>query len=162
MARSLPVMVAALVIGCIVVVAGGSGTEDGTRADVALDDTTAPDDGDSALEIESDTIVEAPPPPLNADPTTRGTEFWVGFAENLSLASNGPPEFAFFVSAREATLGHVEVPRTGYSQAFQVGAGEVVKVAMPRRRPRSCRRAPRRRACRPRCRIRPRRRRCTR
>ncbi|MFO0744798.1 MAG: IgGFc-binding protein [Myxococcota bacterium] len=103
----------------------GAVVDGGGDATVASDIPTAPD-GDTAGPSD-----EVHAPELNASPTTTGTEFWVGFMENLSLASNGPPTFAFFVSAEEHTIGHVEVPQTGYSQAFEVGAGEVVKVTMP-------------------------------
>ncbi len=70
-------------------------------------------------------------PLLAQSPTTKGQAFWLGYMENLSLASNGPPEFALLVSSATRTRGTVSVPATGFSFDFEVPAGEAREIAFP-------------------------------
>lgn len=116
-------------------VAAACGDADqGRRSDDGSHDITAEVGGDDVTDTDVVPDVTVVRPELPAAPSTAGIEHWVGFLENLSLASNGPPTFAFFVSApgaSERVIGHAEVPSTGYSQAFEVPVGEVVKVTMP-------------------------------
>ncbi len=44
---------------------------------------------------------------------------------------NGPPAFSIQLTAPTATSGTLEVPATGYSQAFSLSAGEVASVDLP-------------------------------
>jgi len=120
----------------LMIVCAGCGGADHGSADtvVAADETSAEDTADVTIDTAHEVDAPVTHPELAAAPSTRGTELWVGFMENLSLASNGPPTFVFFVSApgaSAAVVGHVEVPQTGYSQAFEVPLGELVKVTMP-------------------------------
>jgi hypothetical protein len=52
-----------------------------------------------------------------------GTRFWIGFMENLTLAFNGPPTFAFRISSPIATSGNIIVPATGLTIPFDIPAG---------------------------------------
>lgn len=52
-----------------------------------------------------------------------GTRFWIGFMENLTLAFNGPPTFAFRISSPIATAGNIIVPATGLTIPFDIPAG---------------------------------------
>ncbi len=56
-------------------------------------------------------------------PSTRGREFWIGFMENLTLAFNGPPEFALLVTADGPTQVEIELPATGLLLSHDVGEG---------------------------------------
>jgi gliding motility-associated-like protein len=70
--------------------------------------------------------------PLQAQsPTTKGREFWLGFMENLALASNGPPEFVILVSATTGARGTVSLPATDFSLDFEVAAGSTREVRLP-------------------------------
>ncbi|MES2591521.1 MAG: PKD domain-containing protein [Bacteroidota bacterium] len=64
-------------------------------------------------------------------PTTRGTEFWLGFVENLDLSGNGQPKFSFFVSCETTTSGAISLPATGYTQPFTAVAGQVTQIFLP-------------------------------
>lgn len=116
-------------IGFIIACGGNDGTVNDTLTDAAdTSDTSA--DGSDASDTGGDEVIE---PTLPTSPSTAGTEHWIAFMENLSLASNGPPVFAFVVSnpSATATTGTVEVPRTGFSKPFAVPAHGVVEVVMP-------------------------------
>ena len=62
---------------------------------------------------------------------TAGTELWLGYLENLTLAFNGPPSFSIVVEAPEGASGSIDVPATGYSQPFTLGVGEISEIALP-------------------------------
>lgn len=63
--------------------------------------------------------------------TTKGTEFWIGFMENLTLSFNGPPQFTLNITSDVATSGVLTVPYTGYSQTFTVAPSQVTQVTLP-------------------------------
>ncbi|MBD0255589.1 MAG: gliding motility-associated C-terminal domain-containing protein [Cytophagales bacterium] len=70
--------------------------------------------------------------PLRAQsPTTKGQEFWLGFMENLTLAFNGPPEFALLISSSTGTRGTISLPGTGFSFDFVVPAGKAEEIRLP-------------------------------
>jgi gliding motility-associated-like protein len=66
-----------------------------------------------------------------AAPTTKGTEFWVGFMENVLLSANGQPKFSFYISCDVNTTGVISMPTTGYTQNFTAAAGQVTEVFLP-------------------------------
>lgn len=66
-----------------------------------------------------------------ASPTTKGTEFWVGFMENVLLSANGQPRFSFYISCDVNTAGVISMPTTGYTQNFTAAAGQVTEVFLP-------------------------------
>lgn len=63
--------------------------------------------------------------------TSKGTEFWIGYMENLNLAFNGPPKFTIQVSSNVATTGILSVPYTGFTQSFTVAANQVTLLTLP-------------------------------
>lgn len=63
--------------------------------------------------------------------STRGTEFWLSFIENLDLMGNGQPKFSFFISCDITTNGAITIPTTGYTQPFTATAGQVTEVFLP-------------------------------
>ncbi len=70
--------------------------------------------------------------PLQAQsPTTKGQEFWLGFMENLTLAFNGPPEFALLISSSTGARGTISLPQTGFSIDFVVPAGKAEEIRLP-------------------------------
>ena len=62
---------------------------------------------------------------------TAGTELWLAYMENLTLAFNGPPAFTVVIEAPEGAVGSIDVPVTGYTQAFELAAGEIAEIALP-------------------------------
>ncbi|MEO0724031.1 MAG: PKD domain-containing protein [Bacteroidota bacterium] len=74
-------------------------------------------------------IVLCPLLALRAQSTT-GTEFWLGYMENLNLAFNDQPAFAIIINANGPTNGSIEVPTTGLNVPFSVGAG-TTEVFLP-------------------------------
>ena len=62
--------------------------------------------------------------------TTKGTEFWIAYMDNLTLVSNGPPRFHIFVSADVKTQCTVTLPARTYSVTFTVGAGQTYDYKM--------------------------------
>jgi hypothetical protein len=63
--------------------------------------------------------------------TTKGTEFWFTFMENLDLSFNGPPNFTVIVSSEVPTSGAIEVPNTGLSMPFTLNASDVLEIQLP-------------------------------
>ncbi len=64
-------------------------------------------------------------------PSTKGTEFWIGFIENLPLGGNGSPEFSLLISADNNASGTISFPATGYTQNFSVQGGQCTQVNLP-------------------------------
>ena len=62
---------------------------------------------------------------------TAGTELWLAYMENLTLAYNGAPDFTVVIEAPEGAVGSIDVPATGYTQAFELAAGEISEIALP-------------------------------
>ena len=62
--------------------------------------------------------------------STAGTEFWLGYMENLNIAFNDPPAFSIIINADGAAMGSIDVPGTGLSIPFSVGAG-TTEVFLP-------------------------------
>jgi len=116
----------ALSVAFIAACAADEGTVSDASDTIGVDDSSA----DTRADGDPDVVLE---PALATSPSTAGTEHWVAFMDNLSLASNGPPVFAFIVSnpSATATTGSVEVPRTGFTKPFAVPANGVVEVVMP-------------------------------
>lgn len=97
-------------------------------------DTDTGQEGETAEVVETGETSETGIPVdglLLSEPTTKGTEFWLGFMENLNLSGNGPPEFGVQVAAEEATTGEISIPATGLTIPFEVGAGEAVEIELP-------------------------------
>jgi gliding motility-associated-like protein len=66
-----------------------------------------------------------------AAPTTKGTEFWFSFMENLNLSSNGMPKFSLEISCDVNTAGVISLPFTGFTQNFNAIAGQITEVFLP-------------------------------
>jgi len=63
---------------------------------------------------------------------TKGTEFWLGFMENLSLDLNSNPEFFIQVSGHNSGTGVISAPGiANFNIQFEYEAGQVKKVAFP-------------------------------
>lgn len=60
-------------------------------------------------------------------PDSRGTDFWVLFTQNYSST----PDLKLFIAGDTATVGTVEVPGIGFSEAFSVTPGAVTTVDIP-------------------------------
>ncbi|MBL0340071.1 MAG: T9SS type A sorting domain-containing protein [Bacteroidetes bacterium] len=63
--------------------------------------------------------------------TTKGTEFWLAFMENLTLSMNGTPEFSLVISSESTTGGLIEFPATGFSIPFNVNAMQATEIYLP-------------------------------
>ena len=63
--------------------------------------------------------------------TSKGKEFWIGFMENLTLSSNGPPTFQIHVSSKIVTTCTVTIPFTAFTATFVVGANQVYVYTLP-------------------------------
>lgn len=63
--------------------------------------------------------------------STKGTLFWVGFMENLSLEFNGPPAFSVIISSDQNTIGTVSVPALALSIPFNVEADVPARIVLP-------------------------------
>ena len=62
--------------------------------------------------------------------SSAGTEFWLGYMENLNIAFNDPPAFSVVVSTDVATTGSVDLPASGLSVPFTAGVG-TTEVFLP-------------------------------
>ncbi len=67
----------------------------------------------------------------SGQPTSMGTELWVTYMENLNLQFNGPPSFELVISADVATQGEVQIPYTGFSIPYSVGALSDTVITLP-------------------------------
>jgi gliding motility-associated-like protein len=63
--------------------------------------------------------------------TTEGTDFWMGFMENIHDPPGSPAVLQLGFSANERATVTVEGPRQNYSQTFTVQVGETTTVEMP-------------------------------
>src|SRR6185436_6440133 len=63
--------------------------------------------------------------------TTKGTEFWLTYMENLTLNFNGPPSFSIIISSDVNTSGTVAIPATGFTIPFSVTANQATEVLLP-------------------------------
>jgi gliding motility-associated-like protein len=63
--------------------------------------------------------------------TTKGTDFWLVYMENISLIFNGDPEFTIYIDADVATTGTISAPATGLSIDFTAPAGSHTPVTLP-------------------------------
>ena len=70
-------------------------------------------------------------PFLQAQNSSAGTEFWLGYMENLNLAFNDAPVFAIQISAEVATDGEISIPATGLTIPFSVAGGAIEEVTLP-------------------------------
>ena len=63
---------------------------------------------------------------------SKGTDFWVGFSDNLNSEDPTPPiTLRLFITADESTNGTVTMPGTGWSESFSVSAGSTSIVVVP-------------------------------
>jgi len=60
----------------------------------------------------------------------RGTEFWIGFPDNL-IEGGKIPQRTLFITGDIATTGTVEVPGLGFSVESAVNPGQVTTVELP-------------------------------
>ena len=68
----------------------------------------------------------------NAQTTSsQGTEFWLGYMENLDLLFNPSPQFAIYVSADEAGSAQVIAAATGLTFDFEYQANTVTEFLLP-------------------------------
>lgn len=74
------------------------------------------------IDEDTDVVVDPWTQP-GTDATTRGTEHWVAFMENLDLAWNGPPAFALVLHAESSGTATVTLPQTGLEIPVTVGSG---------------------------------------
>ncbi|MFT7587881.1 MAG: hypothetical protein ACI959_000086 [Limisphaerales bacterium] len=64
--------------------------------------------------------------------SSKGTEFWVGFMDNLNSSDPSPPiSIHLYISSDEAATGKIEIPLTAYSQDFTVPAGGLIDIVIP-------------------------------
>ncbi|HEV7231414.1 MAG TPA: gliding motility-associated C-terminal domain-containing protein [Bacteroidia bacterium] len=63
--------------------------------------------------------------------TSKGTDFWLAFMENINLNMNGPPTFSLLVSAPSNATGTVTAVATGFSFSFSVSAGKPAEILFP-------------------------------
>ena len=63
--------------------------------------------------------------------TTKGTEFWFTYMENLALTFNGPPDYMVVISSENGTSGQLEVPHTGLTIPFTVAPMSDVEISLP-------------------------------
>lgn len=68
---------------------------------------------------------------LFAQPNTKGTDFWMGFMENLTMGFNDAPRFSFIITSEVATSGTISIPTTGLTIPFSVIANEATEFFMP-------------------------------
>lgn len=66
-----------------------------------------------------------------AQTTTEGTDFWMGFMENIHDPPGTPAVLQLGFSANEIASVTVEGPRQNYSYTFTVQVGETATVEMP-------------------------------
>jgi hypothetical protein len=69
--------------------------------------------------------------PVKAQTSTRGTDFWFGYMENLNLAFNDAPSFKIVVAADEATSGTIFIKQNNFQSSFSINAGEVKTIDLP-------------------------------
>jgi gliding motility-associated-like protein len=63
--------------------------------------------------------------------SSKGTEFWFAFIENITLAYNGSPKFSLIISCDVNTTGTITLPALGFSQAFNATGGKTNEVFLP-------------------------------
>ncbi|HKR03085.1 MAG TPA: hypothetical protein VJY62_00510, partial [Bacteroidia bacterium] len=63
--------------------------------------------------------------------STKGTEFWLTYMENLSLNWNAFPAFTIIISSDVATSGVISIPATGFTIGFIVSANIATEVTLP-------------------------------
>ncbi|MCB0676269.1 MAG: hypothetical protein KDC30_06275, partial [Saprospiraceae bacterium] len=68
---------------------------------------------------------------LFAQPTTSGTEFWIGYMENIDLLFNDEPRFVVQTTAEEDANVTISVPATGLTFNFVSPAGFVTDFPLP-------------------------------
>lgn len=67
--------------------------------------------------------------PLAAPATdNRGTDFWLAFPGNNDLTSS----LSLFITGDQATSGSVTIPGLNFSYQFQIQAGQLIRVSLPR------------------------------
>ncbi|HVN51484.1 MAG TPA: IgGFc-binding protein, partial [Acidimicrobiales bacterium] len=71
-------------------------------------------------------LVVSTPPPAGATPTTAGSDFWVGFTQNVGAGA----ALTLFISSGSTTTGTV-APNGGASIPFSVTPGHVTSVPIP-------------------------------
>ena len=62
---------------------------------------------------------------------TKGTEFWLAYMENLTLAFNGDPQFSIYVSAEESGEATITAAATGLEYSFSYDANTVTEFNFP-------------------------------
>ena len=62
--------------------------------------------------------------------TTKGTEFWIAYIDNILFLSNGAPRFHVYVTADVQTQCTITLPARTYSETFTVGAGQTYDYKM--------------------------------
>lgn len=65
------------------------------------------------------------------DKGTRGQEFWLAYMENLSLAFNGNPKFAVYVSSKQSGKAVITVPGTGLTFSFNYFEDTLTEFEFP-------------------------------
>jgi len=63
--------------------------------------------------------------------TTKGTEFWLTYMENLTIPGNYNPVFSVIISSDVNTSGTIIVPFTGFSMGFNVIANQATEITLP-------------------------------
>lgn len=63
--------------------------------------------------------------------SSEGTTFWLAYMENIDLIFNDDPVFAVVLHAEQEATGEIQIPVTGFSIPFTVGAGETEEVELP-------------------------------
>ncbi|MCB0256747.1 MAG: hypothetical protein KDI55_23755, partial [Anaerolineae bacterium] len=68
------------------------------------------------------------PPMTGPAADNRGTDFWLGFPGNHDLSSS----LSLFITGDQNTSGSVVIPGLNFSYQFQLQAGQLIRVNLPR------------------------------
>lgn len=64
------------------------------------------------------------------DSSTKGTDFWFGFMNNLTYSPVGGP-FYTYISSERATSGTISIPELAWSQNFNISSNSTIRITMP-------------------------------
>ncbi|MEL7118832.1 MAG: gliding motility-associated C-terminal domain-containing protein [Bacteroidota bacterium] len=65
-------------------------------------------------------------------PSTKGTDFWLGFMYNYETAATKEKTLTLFISADEGTNGKVEIPGINWDTTFTVATNSTTEIVIPR------------------------------
>ena len=65
-------------------------------------------------------------------PSTKGTDFWLGFMYNYETAAVKDKILTLFISADEGTSGTIEIPGINWETTFTVATNSTTEITIPR------------------------------